>query len=917
MAKMSLYTGVVENRNDPLKLGRVKVRVHGVHNTDIAILPTEDLPWAIVIQPTSSAGISGVGYNPGLVIGSIVAVCFTDPDEQMPIVLGSVPGVPQDPVEKEGLSYKKNSKALDFLNNITEGEDGELVESSAPEGSSNSETTLEEARPVTAHKVSTEGLEEVKKNYPFSSAPYKDSDGKFTIGHGQQTWKGSPVTLTYPGAVSATEAASELERHINAPSELKGLLAKNIRKPVTSSMYDALASFAHNLTPEQLRTASPIAQLNSGKFESAANLLANYSKKSGDLTGILNTRRASEATSFLSKGIPTNLGINKLSDTALSVGDANIDGSVFTGKAGNLLQYKGFGLATQKYSYPKYTNESDLSRLVRAEELDKTSVYVKEASRFVGVQKAVSALLSSSDETNSSRETWDTTDVPYNAEYPYNKVLQSETGHSIELDDTPEAERLSLFSAPGSFLEYDHNGTLVDHVVGDRYMQSSRNLYSIVSGNETQYIGGDANLYVKAGSTVNIEGECNVIINNNVNLTIAGNYSTIVKGNYNLDVVGDKFERVAGNSDIEINGNETFNVNGSGIHIRRGSYSEHFGGNFSRCVDGTTGYYLTGTADYYFGAGLVEQITGQRSSYSSGNTHIDGAQVRFNDPKNIASEQLPKTLPETPPLPETPIELLTPEIPALPELEVNSRSARYTNNFESLDEGDGTAYRTILINRGIYREENLDLGEVSATATPTVNPTASKYIYTDKIIDNMQEFPTELQLSSRFQLSAFTKGGVRVLRRGRISKQQIVKNLKALAEAVCEPTYTLYPNMQILAGYRNRDDIEDSSNKNLHYLGQAVDIRFDGYTREETYNAAQELVSNLPHGFDTLVLNYNGKKSCWIHLSFRLTGNREAIATYRDHIKMGDNLQYIPENGSVSESSGSSRLGASTEDIIR
>ena len=218
MAKMSLYTGVVENRNDPLKLGRVKVRVHGVHNTDIAILPTEDLPWAIVIQPTSSAGISGVGYNPGLVIGSIVAVCFTDPDEQMPIVLGSVPGVPQDPVEKEGLSYKKNSKALDFLNNITEGEDGELVESSAPEGSSNSETTLEEARPVTAHKVSTEGLEEVKKNYPFSSAPYKDSDGKFTIGHGQQTWKGNPVTLTYPGAVSATEAASELERHINAPS---------------------------------------------------------------------------------------------------------------------------------------------------------------------------------------------------------------------------------------------------------------------------------------------------------------------------------------------------------------------------------------------------------------------------------------------------------------------------------------------------------------------------------------------------------------------------------------------------------------------------------------------------------------------------------------------------------------------------
>ena len=248
----------------------------------------------------------------------------------------------------------------------------------------------------------------------------------------------------------------------------------------------------------------------------------------------------------------------------------------------------------------------------------------------------------------------------------------------------------------------------------------------------------------------------------------------------------------------------------------------------------------------------------------------------------------------------------------MPELEVNSRSARYMNNYESIDEGDGTDYRTILINRGIYREENLDLGTVSQTETPSVNPTKSKYTLAGtEVIESLQEYPTELQLSSRFQLSAFTKGGARTLRAGSISKQQIVKNLKALAEAIAEPTYDLFPNMQILAGYRNRQDIEDSSINNLHYKGQAMDIRLDGFNRKETFDAAKTLIEELPHGFDTLALNYNGKKSCWIHLSFRLTGNRESFCTIRDHIKLGDNLQYIPETGTVADSSGSSRLGVS------
>ena len=93
-----LYTGCVENRNDPLKLGRCQVRVVGIHTHDKTLLPTEDLPWAYPLQPITSAAISGIGYSPlGVVEGSWVVVMFRDPDElQQIIILGTVGGIPQE-----------------------------------------------------------------------------------------------------------------------------------------------------------------------------------------------------------------------------------------------------------------------------------------------------------------------------------------------------------------------------------------------------------------------------------------------------------------------------------------------------------------------------------------------------------------------------------------------------------------------------------------------------------------------------------------------------------------------------------------------------------------------------------------------------------------------------------------------------
>ena len=90
--QMVWFQGVVEDRNDPLQLGRVKVRCVGYHTENKQDLPTEDLPWAHPIQPITSAGVSGIGTTPlGPVEGTWVVGFFRDGDSaQNPVVFGTL-----------------------------------------------------------------------------------------------------------------------------------------------------------------------------------------------------------------------------------------------------------------------------------------------------------------------------------------------------------------------------------------------------------------------------------------------------------------------------------------------------------------------------------------------------------------------------------------------------------------------------------------------------------------------------------------------------------------------------------------------------------------------------------------------------------------------------------------------------------
>lgn len=89
------WTGIVEDVNDPEKLGRVKVRAFGYHNKDQNSLPTSQLPWAMVAGSAEGANTQGIGRTPhGLIKDSHVVGFFLDgKGAQLPMILFTYPGI--------------------------------------------------------------------------------------------------------------------------------------------------------------------------------------------------------------------------------------------------------------------------------------------------------------------------------------------------------------------------------------------------------------------------------------------------------------------------------------------------------------------------------------------------------------------------------------------------------------------------------------------------------------------------------------------------------------------------------------------------------------------------------------------------------------------------------------------------------
>ncbi len=166
-------------------------------------------------------------------------------------------------------------------------------------------------------------------------------------------------------------------------------------------------------------------------------------------------------------------------------------------------------------THPVEIEEPDTSRLARSDK--KSKLYIKKND----ILKAHPA-----HPIANSGSTWNVKSNPYNARYPYNKVQQTESGHVIEIDDTPNAERINIQHMSGSFIEMHPNGDI---------RMRTQDSEVLVEGGENVHVKGDVNLVIDSNCSTYIKGDWNIQVDGNVVEKIKGNQTTTVTGNIDID----------------------------------------------------------------------------------------------------------------------------------------------------------------------------------------------------------------------------------------------------------------------------------------------------------------------------------------------------------------------------------------------
>lgn len=248
---------------------------------------------------------------------------------------------------------------------------------------------------------------------------------------------------------------------------------------------------------------------------------------------------------------------------------------------------------------------------------------------------------------------WNEPITAYNASYPYNKVNETESGHVLEVDDTPGAERIHTYHRSGSFEEYHPDGSKVTKVVKDNYeiTMSDNNVMIMgdcnvtVKGKNTEYSQGDRNVNVDGIDTSLFKQDVNhtIIGNRNTNIlkdetiTIAQNRNTnikgmnslviekdmniVVKGGCNLIVIGDCITAVNGNMVTGVKGKSTFNVGGDCDITVNGTCNSNIKGDHNSTV----------TGDYNITSSGIMNLNARKINLN-GTTEVDinAPEIRLN-----------------------------------------------------------------------------------------------------------------------------------------------------------------------------------------------------------------------------------------------------------------------------------------------
>jgi len=189
----------------------------------------------------------------------------------------------------------------------------------------------------------------------------------------------------------------------------------------------------------------------------------------------------------------------------------------------------GFNDPDGKWPNKDHLEEPDTNRLSRNESIEKTIVEKKRKDKVSGVETAIQSWLK-----------WDEKETPYAAEYPKNHVLETESGHIIELDDTPDKERIGVYHKAGTWMEIHPDGSKVEKVVGedneiilsDKKLLIKGNCYMNMDGAVTT-LKAAKDFYIEIGGDVLVHTKGNVVMETDKNFEhrVHGTYTVASDGN--------------------------------------------------------------------------------------------------------------------------------------------------------------------------------------------------------------------------------------------------------------------------------------------------------------------------------------------------------------------------------------------------
>ena len=487
---------------------------------------------------------------------------------------------------------------------------------------------------------------------------------------------------------------------------------------------------------------------------------------------------------------------------------------------------------------------------------------------------------------------------PYNGEYPYNKVTQTESGHIIEIDDTPGNERLHVYHKSGTYIEIDANGSVVKRTKGSSY--------EIIDCNGKIAILGKADISVNGACNIFVGNDCNMEVIGDVNLTCHNDITAQAGGRIDLSA---KEEINIHSANINIEADNLMSILADGEMRVLSGNAIHMIANTSAYVNAKVNMHLSANAELMLlsqnDLGLVStkniklQSSEDTDIVAGGNFNADGDNAYINSGNateantasyaSIASVSNIGLLEGR--LYSDPVDITDPE-PIRYDSRYTERGEGYVPSQEELNK-----QKDLLITSGIATKDELEDPNPITIEESSPTSTQGNIVLPDAGLLKVTSLPGNYKLSPNYTLDnmwknvAVSPGKHPIQAQAGLTYGQIVYNLQALALNILEPVKALYPKMVITSCFRHVQD----NPKSAHPAGLAVDMQFPGVSKSEYFEIAKKLAQVL--SYDQILLEYWVQAgNPWIHIGmgpsgqFNPTSQRKVAWTFRDHALYKQNL---------------------------